>query len=198
MLSFRIKDLKNQEVIGKFSDVMTFAKMDFKTPVDLSKEISGKLYKIEIVWQNSRKTRITCHEDEYRKFYNNWEKYTEWLEENPDLEQSRLDMGILNEVLKKAILSSADEVAKVGEQIKDNLVELNEQLESKLVEREEVFIKKTADKINVMDERSQSLVRQMDSVEKAIRVITEFMPDEAKIQERELDTRALNKEVSEE
>lgn len=197
MLSFIIKDLKNQEVVGKFSDVMTFAKIDFKPPAALAKEVTGKLFKIEIVWQNSRKTRLTCDEHEYNNFFKNFTRYVEWLENNPDLEQSRLDMAVLNEVIKQAIQSSAVEVAKVGETIKDQLIELNEELSDNLVKRETVFVQQVADKINVMDERADSLNEAMVITEKAFSLLNNFIPKDAEREEaeKELDIRSLNKEV---
>jgi len=198
MLSFKINDLKNQEVVGKFSDVMTFAKTDFNPPASLAKEVSGKLYRIEIVWQNSRKTRLTCDEKEYDSFCKKYDVYIDWLQKNPDLEQSRLDMAVLNEVIKQAIYSSAIEVSKVGETIKEQLVELNDELSSNLVEREKTFIKEAADKINIMEERSNSLNEAMTVVSEAVNLIKHFVPEQMVKGEAEndLNVNSLNKEVS--
>lgn len=197
MLSFKINDLKDQEVVGKFSDVMTFSKTDFKPPASLAKEVTGKLYRLEIVWQNSRKTRLTCDERKYNEFCKAHDRYTEWLQNNPDLEQSRLDMAVLNEVIKQAIYSSAVEVSKVGETIKEQLIELNNELSSNLIKREETFVKQAADKINIMEERSESLKDAMLLVSDAVSLIKNFVPENmAKDNaEKSLDINSLNKET---
>lgn len=181
VLKYVLKDVIKQEVVIKFSEVTTFSKMKYE-----DSGLDETCFQLEIIYQNSRKTRLVVSESVYDDFQKAHTRFIEWLEKNPELEQSRFDIAILNEVLQNAIKSSVEGVQGIGDEIRKNLIETNKDLMESLLQNEELFMNKSNSRMNEIEKQMVTLNESIELIKNASMLINNFIPSDLDKNENEI------------
>ena len=90
-------------------------------------------HEILFVFNNSRRTKLTCSFKEYEKFLQNYENYSQWVEKNPQIELSRFEMTLMTNLIKDTIDHGFIEALKTGDSIKSGFIELNESMQQSIL-----------------------------------------------------------------
>lgn len=188
-LKYVITDVVGQEATIKFSEVTVITKTKF---VATKSENPDNSYQVEIVYLNTRRTRLVCHIDEYNKLQNAYDEYEIWLKENPTFEKSRLDLSMLDKILKNTIVSSTESVYNVNEEIQKGLVEMHRQMAENTVQNDRNFVNKIENQMAEIQSQMLSIQQVMKSVVGAVDAINRFVP-----QESEAFKTAIEKEIEE-
>lgn len=175
ILKHTIVDLIKQEATLKFSDITTFSKMKYISDEPLDEEH----FQLEIVYQNSRRTRLVCSESEYKKFKEGYDRYVEWLEQNPSLEQSRIDMSMLDRIIKENVRHITESALEVNNQIQEGLVAINEKMTNKILEHDKLLSTKAESKMKEIDNQLSKIKVAMGSIERVAELMNNFVPETA-------------------
>lgn len=175
ILKHTIVDLIKQEATLKFSDITTFSKMKYISDEPLDEEH----FQLEIVYQNSRRTRLVCSESEYKKFKEGYDRYVEWLEQNPSLEQSRIDMSMLDRIIKENVRHITESALEVNNQIQEGLVAINEKMTNKILEHDKLLSTKAESKMKEIDDQLSKIKVAMGSIERVADLMNNFVPETA-------------------
>lgn len=194
ILKHTIVDLIKQEATLKFSDITTFSKMKYISDEPLDEEH----FQLEIVYQNSRRTRLVCSESEYKKFKDGYDRYVEWLEQNPSLEQSRIDMSMLDRIIKENVKHITESALEVNNQIQEGLVEINEKMTNKILEHDKLLSTKAESKMKEIDDQLSKIKVAMGSIERVAELMNNFVPETAqsRIEEDKDEKESIIDEVS--
>ncbi len=195
-IKYVITDVVGQEATIKFSEVTVITKTNF---VASKGDKPDESYQVEIVYLNSRRTRLVCHIDEYRKLQEAYDAYERWIMKNPTFEKSRLDLSMLDKILKNTIVSSTESVFNVNDEIQKGLVDMHRQMAENTVENDRNFVNKIEGQMAEIQKQMVSIQGVMGSVVEAVDAINRFVPKKAeefktKI-EKEIDY--MNDEVQE-
>lgn len=197
MLTFKINDLVGQEVGGKFSDIVTFSRINVdKKELNLEDDYKGDVFRLVIVWSNSRTTKLTCSENTYNTFNRKWDEYNNWLSKNPMLEQSRIDMSLFTNILRQTIEHSSKNTEIISKKIVENLIEFNEKISNKSIDIDKSFSTSMKDKIDTLEKGFIVLGQSMSQMNEAILLIKEFVPMENKV-DMEEETSMYQSEINE-
>lgn len=200
ILKHVLKDLSDQEAIIQFQEVSSFCKISIEDSKNwMVEDIDEKCFEVEILYQNSRRTSIFCRESVYNEFSKAHDRYIEWLEKNPDLQQSRIDFSMMNNVIQESIKSSVDGVKQIGEEIRKNLIEMNKELVSELLKNDQKMMAQYHEKMKIMDERIESFNRSADSINNIASVLQTLVPNELINQNKEIDNsiKSLEEKIKE-
>lgn len=197
MLTFKINDLVGQEVGGKFSDIVTFSRINVdKKELNLEDDYKGDVFRLVIVWSNSRTTKLTCSENTYNTFNSKWDEYNNWLSKNPMFEQSRIDMSLFTNILRQTIEHSSKNTEIISKKIVENLIEVNEKISNKAIDIDKSFSTSMKDKIDTLEKGFIVLGQSMSQMNEAILLIKEFVPMENK-DDMEEETSMYQSEINE-
>lgn len=195
-IKYVITDVVGQEATIKFSEVTVITKTNFVASKGDKPEDS---YQIEIVYLNTRRTRLVCHIEEYQKLQQAYNEYERWIMENPTFEKSRLDLSMLDKILKNTIVSSTESVFTVNEEIQKGLVDMHRQMAENTVDSDRKFVNKIESQMEEIQKQMLNMQQVMGTVVEAVDAINRFVPKKAeeyktKI-EKEIDY--LNEETQE-
>lgn len=181
ILKHTITDIIKQEATLKFSDITTFSKTQYISDEPLDEEH----FQLEIVYQNSRRTRLVCSQNEYDKFKKGYDRYIQWLEENPSLEQSRIDMSMLDKIIKENVKHITESSLSVNSKIQEGLLEINEKMTDKIIKHDKLISNRAEEKMKDIDSQLGKIQSAMSSIQRVADLMNAFVPDVAKERQKE-------------
>tara|TARA_Y100000588_G_scaffold210270_1_gene224283 strand:+ start:113729 stop:114316 length:588 start_codon:yes stop_codon:yes gene_type:complete len=195
MLKYTITDVIGQKATIKFSEVTVITRTNFPS----SKNNSAKdSFPIEIVYLNSRRTRLVCKGEEYDRLQEAYDKYEKWLMENPTFEKTRIDLSMLDHILQSTIVSSSESVLKVNDEIQKNLVTVNEKMNKNIVESDKNFTNRVESRMDEISEQIVQMEGVMKTMIRAADILNAFVPNDADKYKTDIEKKEIREDVTEE
>ncbi len=176
ILKYTITDVVGQKATIKFSEVTVITRTNFPTS---KKDTDKDSFHVEIVYLNSRRTRLVCHEQEYQKLQDAYDRYEKWLLENPTFEKTRIDLSMLDHILQQTIVSSSESVLKVNDEIQKGLVDVNEKMNKNMINSDKNFTNRVETRMDEISEQILQMKDVMNTMKEAAEVLNHFVPNDA-------------------
>ena len=165
MYSFTIKDRDNQEIKGTYAQVSFFAKVKPEKIFSNQENKTSEYFRIEIIWDNSRKTTMNCSEDEYNKFSEGYDKYQKWLENN------------VSSVLVSHIQKNFKDIEKHRELVIEQMNKINEDFTKSVLDEEGSLIKEYSKKHELINKQTDKLAESIELIQSSFELLKEIMPE---------------------
>jgi hypothetical protein len=175
ILKYKITDIIGQEASVKFSDVSTFSKTEYTDDDDIDADENS--CQLEVVYHNSRRTRLICSLDEYKRFCNAYDKYILWLQKNPSLERNRFDMAVLDRIIKDNVEMITRSALDVNTKVQSGLIEMNEKMAQNIIESDKLISNKTQRKLEEIEEQLVHLQTAISTVQRFADVVNHLVPE---------------------
>lgn len=184
ILKYKITDIVGQEASVKFSDVTTFSKTEYTDDDDIDADENS--CQLEVVYHNSRRTRLICSLDEYNNFCNAYDRYVVWLQKNPSLERNRFDMAVLDRIIKDNVQMITQSAIDVNNKVQEGLVDMNEKMAKNIIESDKLISNKTQRKLEEIEEQLTHLQTAISTVQRFADVVNHLVPEKEVIKRQKL------------
>lgn len=184
ILKYTITDVVGQKATIKFSEVTVITRTNFP---QTKNEDTLESFHVEIVYLNSRRTRLVCSNDEYERLQMAYDKYETWLLENPTFEKTRIDLSMLDHILQQTIVSSSQSVLKVNDEIQKGLVDVNKKMNDNMVNSDKNFTVRVEGRMDEISNQILKMQNVMETMIKAADVLNNFVPNDAAKYQTEIE-----------